>query len=379
MDEERFALAAGALELSNVDGKSGDITWRVGHLAATGAQVAGTGARFATAELSDVRLTMTGLTVAIDRVVCPQGLAVERTGVIAARIELSGLAVRSDDLLAIGRSSSGTAEAAGDKAGPARRPDLRFLDALLGHLHVDLFLHMSVPVLGERRGTHQFRVGITGGAISFQKVERDLAWLEDAFLDIGVSQDRLVIMQKIPLVPIPGTRLISWQLDPEQLSLAREQGLVHLSKLVDFELPQKRSDESKPGKKPKVAFHQIALSNIDIAADAAGPITCALGPNARFELGHGDHAGVDGLAITGEIVHRFGTASPATEVECRWAAVTGARGDFKLGSSHLSIAALDIADTRATVGFSGFRPGALTVHAGFATVEGVDLELNKDG
>lgn len=383
-DDNGVTLNAGDLALSDLEGKAGGIGWRVGRLQATAARLANQSGQFASATLSDVRLTMSGLELSIERLSCPDGLAVSTKELLAPRVETSGFTVSSPDMLAIGKKPASDSEvdeapeATGEAKKPGKRPDLRFLDALFGHLHLDLFLHLSVPVIGERRGTHQFRVGITDGAISFQKVESDLAWLEDAFVDIEVSKDRLVIMHKIPLVPIPGTRLISWQLDPDELLLARERGLVKLSKLVNFELPQKRPEEVKPGKKPKVAFHQIALSNIDVGADAAGPVTCALGQNATFEIGEGESGGIKGLIIAGEIVHRFGTKSPATEMRCGWSAIRAVHGAFKLGKNELTIAAADIGESGGRLGFTGFRPGSLAFAIDTLDIEGLALDLAGD-
>ena len=218
------------------------------------------------------------------------------------------------------------------------------LDALSGHVHVDLGVDLKVPLIQHRRAVHHLRVPIEAGRINFVELEHNLALPEDLLLDFSVRDENLVLELGIPFLPTRGhgKPLVRWALSPEEREVAQDQRLVRLATLVrpevvagEADLDQKAqlppgptdpdlqakaaSDESTtpPGSLTRAPdgdgdssngsspLEQLTLRNIDVelALEKTGPMDALL-----------KHLEVGALRLTGELVHRTTGEKETTQV-----------------------------------------------------------------
>jgi hypothetical protein len=139
---------------------------------------------------------------------------------------------------------------ASDEGEGATLFDPRLLDGLGGHVHVDLEIATTVPVVQRRRATHRFRVEIDDGAIDYRELEADLATVEELLLDFSLRDDVLVLELGLPALPTRGygKPLVRWPLPADEVELARNQR-VRLSRLLE---PQRRKAEAgQPDAEPQ--------------------------------------------------------------------------------------------------------------------------------
>ncbi len=197
----------------------------------------------------------------------------------------------------------GESIAAQPPRGPLKLPvdiDLRLLDRLDGHVEVDVTLDASLPVLGRRKATHQFRVPINRGVINYRQVERGLATLEDAVIDFDVRGHKLVIERDLPIVRLR-KNLVEWHLDAEEMALARQRQ-VRLRTLPHFEIVSSSGNSD-------IKVRSIQFGHIDIALSATGPVT----PSS-------DSADREELSQSGEMAAAGETPAAAIESEAKDAA-----------------------------------------------------------
>ncbi len=258
--------------------------------------------------------------------------------------------------------SQQSAEAGAEPTSPAKR-DFSFLDTIDGHLNVDLYLDVSIPVVGQRCETHEFRVPISGGTFDFHRLEGDINWLARSVLDIEVADGKLFLEKDIPLVPFDNKVLISWPLDAEERKLA-ERKRTRLRTLLKWELPPPED------KKSPIELHEIATRNIDIALTLTQPSQLDFGPIGRIGLGRDDRPGVDRLTVGGELHHATGKPRDETVLELAIAGLAASLEQCWLGSSCLEAARIDIDGVRdVAVGFDGFIPNRLN-----ATIERIAIQ-----
>lgn len=137
-----------------------------------------------------------------------------------------------------------------DQAPPPRRTkifDWHLLDALQGEFNVDLEVDLTVPVIGRRRTTHRFRVPIDAGAIDYRELEKDLSTLENSILDFAVRSDGTLVLERgIPILPTRGwgKPILTWQLEPEDLALAKE-NRIRLAVIPHFAVAGSEATEAE--------------------------------------------------------------------------------------------------------------------------------------
>jgi len=128
-------------------------------------------------------------------------------------------------------------------------------------------MDLTIPVLGRRKATHHFRVPIVAGMINYRELERDLANLEDAFIDIEVRGHALVLERTIPLIPGLEKPLIFWDLEADELELAKKR-LVRLRTLPRLRLAPRVEKSDKPS---GLAVRRLLFDDVDIALALAPP------------------------------------------------------------------------------------------------------------
>jgi hypothetical protein len=156
---------------------------------------------------------------------------------------------------------------------PVQEPpfDYGFLDRVTGRLDVDVTMELTIPVLGRRTATHHFRVPIVSGVINYREVERDLANLEDAFIDLEVRGQRLVLERTIPLIPGLEKPLLFWDLEADERDLAKKR-LIRLRTIPRLRLPPKVGSEKDKADKPGgFAVRRVKFDNVDVALALAPP------------------------------------------------------------------------------------------------------------
>lgn len=309
----------------------------------------------------------------------PAGLRLEPGPVLVVpEIVARDVLLSSEDILRLPQSARGSApgapesaeeapEAASEAAEAAEaqpeqdaRPgggterDFSFLDTIDGHLNVDLFLDVRVPVVGRRSETHEFRVPIAGGTFDYERLEGDINWLARSVLDIEVANGKLFLEKDVPLIPFDNKVLISWPLDEEGIELAKC-NRTRLRTLLGWELPPPEKNKKSP-----IELHHIATRNIDLNLSMTMPSQIELGPGGRVCLGREDRPAVDCLTVSGELHNAPGKPLGETILEV---AITGLAASLEqcwLGSSCLGAGRIDVDSVRdVAVGFDGFRPNRL--------------------
>jgi hypothetical protein len=257
--------------------------------------------------------------------------------------------------LAIDEASFEAAIAPRVSKSAARRtslPDLALLDQLSGRINVDLNVDAKVPVIQRRIATHAFRIPVDRGTIDFRELERDMSFLEDAVLDFALKKDRLVFQKDIPLVPFDEETIVYWQLDDDEIALAKK-NLVRLRRLVDVKVPERPAPE--PGSK---AFEllKLDLDPVEVVLTLGGPASFEHGPIA-LRLGAEGRPAVGTLRVTGSVHHRptEGPQPGELRVDMRELVLALERLDVAgrvIGVDFLEIGAL----TEASVAFEGLKP-----------------------
>jgi hypothetical protein len=324
-------LSSAVLERARVDWRSSELL-----VGAAGAVITGL----------TVSLPGTGVTVEIDRAELPGGLRTSGGALVIPELVVPEVRIAADDVVELFRPRRADGAAA---SGPSRPFDLGFLDRVSGRLDVDMTLDMSVPVLGRREATHHFRVPIANGVINYRELERDLANFEDAFIDVEVRGQALVIERAIPLIPGLEKPLVVWDLDPEELELARRR-LVRLRTIPRLRLASRGGG----GDRSSLSVRSLRFDDVDIAI--------ALAPPAAGEKDSIGRASAGVLRVTGRLAHEPSRTAEGAEVTR--ASATGsqlAAGPLELGS-RMAVESIELgALVEGTATFRGLRPDRVTL------------------
>ncbi len=272
----------------------------------------------------------------------------------------------------------------------ARGRRFRILDGLQGKLDVDLYIDATYPVYGARKVTHHFRIPIDEGAINYKTLEKSLATLEDAVVDIELLPGELILEKDLPLLPFDNQTLVRWRLEPHEQTLAEGQR-VRLSTLLEAEIPIAKKEPSrsprdeKESAKGPLQLHRLELRELDLelALNQGGVLDLGHAGRLRFtkrELGEGgDSPPLEGLRVQGVLRHvaEQGVASPGelvlgcARLRCDLEALRV--GDRALSAQGLSLEGLDGA--RSTLSFEGLKLRRLTLEAAALSV--ADLRLGE--
>lgn len=388
--------AADRLELGNVQTSVGGMLVRVsgaafdqarvdwggsGGSAAGGGVLMGAGA----GRLEGVSLSGHGLTIEIDLAEFPEGIITSGRQLVIPRLVVPEARVAAEDLVALLSRNKPEAEAgaaadagalppARDPGGEPVPPDAKagaeaeadaeappppgsrfsyaFLDRISGRLDVDLTMEIAVPVIGKREATHHFRVPIAeGGIINYRELERDLAGVEDAFINLEVRNKSLVLERAIPLIPWLEKPLVVWDLDPDQLELAKKR-LVHLRTIPRLRLASPRSpSEAGRGEKSSVAVRRLHFHHLDVSLALAPPPEGQPDSIGRAHLGE--------LRVGGQI--EFEPQRRGSPTSLTVAAAAAAAGPLELNPGGVQVS-VESVEVGALVGGSiemvGFRPRA---------------------
>ncbi len=257
LDNLQAVLSGALCRLSSAVLERARVNWRSNELLI--------GAAAGTISGLTVTLPGAGLTVEVDRVELPGGLRTSGGCLVIPELVVPEVRIAVDDVVELFRPRRADGAAA-ETSRPSRPFDFGFLDRVSGRLDVDMTLDMSVPVLGRREATHHFRVPIANGVINYRELERDLANFEDAFIDVEVRGQALVIERAIPLIPGLEKPLVVWDLDPEELELARRR-LVRLRTIPRLRLVSRGGG----GDRSSLTIRSLRFDHVNIAIALAPP------------------------------------------------------------------------------------------------------------
>lgn len=242
------------------------------------------------------------------------------------------------------------------------------LDHLTGHIHVDVGVDATLPVIGRRRAIHRLRIQVQQGYLDYRQLESDLSTLEDALLDFSVRQGALVLELGIPLLPTrgKGKPLVRWPLDEPELELAQSRRLIRLSTLGR---PARRpstppTEGSQPPGKPAIDLRALSLRDVNSQL--------TLEPAATDYTARVRRAVVNDLRVTGSAVH----SPEADEQESTLLDVHVGGGEFTLnpillGARQLRLSPLSLpSETAVRITLCGMRPEQLSA-------EVIHLELDE--
>lgn len=293
-------------------------------------------------------------------------LSVEGRDVSLGNLTAAEVDLRLPELGGGGREAG--AEEPVDTEKGARRPlDLVALDRLNGKIDVDLTADTTAPILGVRRATHHFRLKVDHGALNYYRLEKSLSALEDALLDFRVVDRRLRLVADVPFVSLDKKTVVSWPLpDAEELALA-DKHMVRLRRLLDYELPRRRSEapaaRSKSKAKSSFEVRELRFDGIDVELRWSGGDRVELPSGGAIVLGAPNRPAVADLAVRGGLRY-----SPR-EASAGGLAIAAER--IRLGLEELPVAGrvLDLGRIRcdtlsAQLDFAGLSPRALEAKLG---------------
>lgn len=336
------------------------------------AQNASAGEVFLRAAADAFMLTLTRLEL-------PHGLAITRAAgggveIITPHASFNDVLLRIPDLSSL--RGSKPAEAAAHalvKAAdvPLRAEKLRWLDSLTGEISMRVKVVLDLPLVGTRTLDQQLNIPIKDGSLDFRALDDSLDWLEGAFVDLGMRNDRLVLSWRVPIV---GSRreIMSWELDEEARTLATFQR-VPLRSLADYRFPGAASNPAPEAKKKSV-LRSLSLDDLKVKLSMVAPRSVEVGQGA-LQFGGDDEPGIVGLQLEGRLVHPPGPGG-----------LTGAIGVVDITAKDLGSAGANITVDRLHFGdletfevsFDGFRPVGLTARIHRVTASNLHLRLGGE-
>ena len=186
---------------------------------------------------------------------------------------------------------------------PARPDVARIVDGLSGHLHADVAVEVTLPVLMSRGAVHKLRLGVQDGTIDFRRLEQGLSLLEDALLDFSVRANALVLEVGLPLLPTRGfgKPIVRWPLADHELELAR-QNRIHLSTLLSPMAVRKKRNGSEGGGDNRLRLLEVQKLDCELTLTHDDPSSVVR--TARL----------DQLRLTGQLLHRPDGATQQTSI-----------------------------------------------------------------
>lgn len=365
------------LELGPLGGRAGTLDYRAERVGFRELRTAADaraleGAAVGSADADAVELDFGTFQLRADRLEFPSGIHFQGPReVLAPTAHLESLRLTIDDVAALrskdeAKTEPATGQTPETNGGAAPISDWSFLDAIDGHLNVDLFVDTTVPLLGRRRATHHFRIPVERGTVDYRGIEDNLHWLEDAFLDIEVVDGKLVLEQDLPLVPFRGKALVWWNLDAKELELARQRR-VKLRTLLSPEFPAPSPSAKK--KKPSVTFHQFALRNLDIDLSIRRPTQLVVGDVARVQLGTKERPGAVELRLRGDLQYHMRRPLEATTITSTLHRLSAGDTELSFDPVTVSASSVDLGPIdEANMGFQGLEPKSVAARLGSATI-----------
>lgn len=385
VDVRRFAFVSGdggARRLvfphataQNVDGRAGSIAYGAKDLVFDSLEGRLDGVRWhaEAASLGEVWLRddSGNLEMSIPRIELPRGILLVRAEhgveIVAPHASLADVVVTMSIPPAPPPPAGAIVQARPARPARAAKPNApaglrqerwRFLDGVAGKLNLTIKVKLDLPVLGPRSLDQVLRIPIVDGSLDYRALNDSLDWLEGAFLDLDVDDDRLAVGFRVPIFG-SSRDLISWALDDDAVKMARF-GKVPLRSLVDFRVGSGGPSSPRSDDKKRSILRALTLDSIEVALSMLAPRSLEVG-GGTIMFGGDDAPGIVNFQIRGSISDRAagflrGTAGSVdtTIKDLRLG------GSLSLNADRLSFDSIE--DLQ--VAFEGFSPKAIsaTIH-----------------
>jgi hypothetical protein len=333
------------------------------------------------AHAKDLHLQHGSAGVDIATIELPEGLKIEQR-VEIEQIRIGAVEITVDDFR---RKAKAEPEPEADDDDPPKEPgptpveratfalDQGVLDTVNGQMDVDLTVSVTMPVIGKRIAVHKFRIPIEGGIVDYHDFERGLADLEDAFLDIRVRGNKLVLERDIPLIPGLRKPIVTWLLEPGEVELASK-SLVRLRTLPKARMASSDEPDDDRAKKSRVKLHRLDFDNF--------AVHLSIDETAILKSGHGSlRAHLDELDLEGSLRY-----DPDPEDERRPTVLTatatglGTVADKLAIAGHVVSGSLTIASVeRFRLGFDELKPTNMTLALKNISISDVNYDLEVTG
>ncbi len=331
-------------------------------------------------QAKDLHVQKGSIGIDIANIELPSGLHVERH-VEVEQIRIGAVEIVVDEIMRKKDPPSPVSEGAVDDDLDVEEPgpspveqatiglDLGVLDTVNGQLDVDATVSVTMPVIGKRIAVHKFRIPIAGGIFNYHDFERGLSDLEDAFLDIRLRGQKLVLERDIPLIPGLQKPIVTWKLAPGEVELASK-ALVRLRTMPKARLVSDREPDEDRAKKSRVRLHRLDFDNL--------AMHLSLDETAVLKSGDGSlRAHIDELDLSGSV--HF---DPDPEDEVRPTVVRGKAvglgtvADKLTVSGHSLSAHLTIASVESfSMGFDQLRPTKMELALKNISISDVNYDL----
>lgn len=375
-DETSRRLVFPHATAQNVDGRAGSIAYGAKDLVFDALEGRLDGVRWhaEAASLGEVWLRddSGNLEMAIPRIELPRGILLVRAEhgveIVAPHASLADVQVTMSIPSApppppgaiVPARAAGGADRAAKPGAPAglRQERWRFLDGVAGKINLTIKVKLDLPVLGTRSLDQVLRIPIVDGNLDYRALNDSLDWLEGAFLDLDVADDRLAVGFRVPIFG-SSRDLISWALDDDAVKMARF-GKVPLRSLVDFRTGSGSPSSPRAEDKKRSILRALTLDGIEVALSMLAPRSLEAG-GGTIMFGGDDAPGIVNFQIRGQISDRNvgflrGTAGSVdtTIKDLRLG------GSLSLNADRLSFDSIE--DLQ--VAFEGFSPKAVsaTIH-----------------
>ncbi len=243
---------------------------------------------------------------------------------------------------------------------PARPDVARIVDGLSGHLHADVAVEVTLPVLMSRGAVHKLRLGVEDGTINFRRLEQGLSLLEDALLDFSVRANALVLEVGLPLLPTRGfgKPIVRWPLADHELELAR-QNRIHLSTLLSpMAVQSKRNGGAEAGDNNRLRHLEVRELDCELTLAHEDPTSVV-----RM-------ARLDQLRLAGQLLHRPDGATSETSIHGSAQQLALDIQGWQFDDKHLEMAGCRVAAIPALeLTLANGKPVRLTLALTQATVE----------
>jgi hypothetical protein len=385
LDGRGGRIEVGTLTLKDAQCTVGGLLIRIGSIMVSGLKVAWDGSgrpqvEALKAHAKDLHIQHGSAGIDIATIELPSGLKIERY-VEIEQIRIGAVELTVDEVRPKKPEPEAPSEVATEPGEEVVEPgpspveratfglDQGVLDTVNGQLDVDLTVSVTMPVIGKRLAVHKFRIPIEGGIFNYHDFEKGLSDLEDAFIDIRVRGDKLVLERDIPLIPGLQKPIVTWKLEPGEVELASK-ALVRLRTLPKARLASDRDQDEDRAKKSRVRLHRLDFDNF--------AVHLSFDETAVLESGEGSlRAHIDELDLAGSL--HF---DPDPEDEVRPTALTatatglGTVADNLTISGHALSGSLTIASVENfSLGFDELRPTKMQMALKNITVSDVNYDL----
>jgi hypothetical protein len=392
--EETRRLDFPRAEIEGLEGESGSIEYGAGEVSFEALSGRLQGVNWSTQSASASRFWVRDkegrFELHVAGVELPRGVRLTRSAMggvelVAPHASFTDLRLHVPDLTAFRKDPAPAAEGGRDPtptptptpapapapAAPAelRQEHLRFLDAINGAIGFTIKVVLDLPVLGIRTLDQKVQVEIKDGAFDYKKLDDGLTWLEGAFLDIEVENNRFRVAYGVPL--LSSKEIISFALDNDA-SAAAAFDRISLRSLADFRIPGrgKNGNGGAPDKKERGRLRSLTLGDLAVNLHMVAPRNLeAMGGTIRF--GGDDAPGIVDLDIAGSVVQPGSGQLTAKAGAVDMTIKDAHAGGLALTADRLHVGPMD----ELTVTFDGFTPRSVTAVLHRVTATNLSLIL----